>query len=226
MEQVNNIPRKSNLKAYSTIAKATESSQLLPQPPILKLVRVNEFTNNRLTLLEHQAYLVVPFCLISYTVIQVLMGYNTFCQSGGIIKEWTRQINFGALSCLFINGLLQIVHIISELIFPDLNNLEKSKTLIKIHATLATISFISASSQFLTFSMNYGGMCRDALGVYSPAAQWAECALNWLDIDGTISAYIIASFVGKLVFSSYVLQWYTVFQDEYSMIKEEVIDMA
>ena len=128
-----------------------------------------EDNRERTTLLSHQYYIVCPCAIIVYIILQFLIG--TVSNLGDKESEMSDRIYYfynGAGFSFIISAIQQIVRIL-ECRFQWGNKNSQG-----IYFTVFTVSSIAASSFILTTTLEWGGMCKDILGVESTAAQWAE----------------------------------------------------
>lgn len=122
------------------------------------------------SLLEHEAWLVVPSMVIIYTVLQVLMGLdflhskNPLCASEYQISSWVHFVNGGAALCFFLNFGFQVYRMLNLHYNSMMKDRDRKDSLMKVYATLMCISVIAGSSQYLTYVHNHGGVCKDPFG--------------------------------------------------------------
>lgn len=140
------------------------------------------------SLLNRQGIYVLPSVLIIYIVMQLLVGYNNICTVSEPFAPWTSYYYFAA-GFSFLTSILQ-----------QMNKIygcwrQKSTTYNKgiFYMAAITVSLIAGSSSLLTYSNSHGGICRDVLGMESPAAQWSE----WLT-SVPLMAYIAVAVEDKI----------------------------
>lgn len=75
--------------------------------------------------------------------------------------RWVHYTVAGAVACLLLTCVLQLVRIASLVTSKTRN---RNMSLIKMNTLLFVLIFISFTSKALTFGWNYGGICIDALG--------------------------------------------------------------
>lgn len=128
------------------------------------------------SLLDHQLKTLTFVMIFVYTSFQIFMcvfNYKTesrFCDENIKLESYTQTVNVGAIACLLFNCIMQIYRIISYLITKG----KKNFGLIHANFSLLVLSIVTLSSELLTLIGNYGGICKDVFGVYSPGAQWSE----------------------------------------------------
>lgn len=122
------------------------------------------------TLLSHQYCFVCPFAIIVYAILQFLIGMKS--NLGNMDDEpFSDRVYYfynGAAFSFVMSAMQQIVRIMEcRLQWGNTNSQG-------IYFTVLTVSAIAASSFILTYTIQWGGICKDVLGVESMAAQWAE----------------------------------------------------
>lgn len=130
---------------------------------------IEEDNNERTTLLSNQYYYVCPLAVLTYVILQYFIGkFSHLGDEEVILSERVYYFYNGAGFSFIISAIQQVVRMF-ECRFQWGNKNSQG-----IHFTVFTVSSIAASSFFLTFSLHWGGVCKDVLGVESTAAQWAE----------------------------------------------------
>lgn len=142
------------------------------------------------SLLNRQGIYVLPIVLLIYVVMQTLVGYNDICTVATPFAPWTRYYYFAA-GFSFITSTLQQMNKIYGCWRQNLTNPHYNKGIFYLAAI--TVSVIAGSSCLLTYNSAHGGICRDALGVDSSAAQWSE----WLT-SVPLMAYIAVAVEDKI----------------------------
>jgi hypothetical protein len=145
--------------------------------------------SRKLSLLNRQGIYVLPSALIIYVVMQTLVGYSNICTVVTPFAPWTRYYYFAA-GFSFITSTLQQMNKMNGCWRRNLTNSNYNKGIFYLAAI--TVSLIAGSASLLTYSNSYGGICRDALGIDSSAAQWSE----WL-ISVPLMAYIAVAVEDK-----------------------------
>lgn len=118
------------------------------------------------SLLERQAVFVIPFTLGLYVILQGAIGLHNHYSSAPICHEtlklpmWVEVINFATATSLCTNGVLQLYFACKALYYRDTSK----RPLLIMHLSILTIHVISSSSMYLTYFLNYGGLCRDTFG--------------------------------------------------------------
>ena len=129
--------------------------------------RISKISEQNASLLDKQMIIAMPAFVLIYILLQVAIGLDwsyspsPICHSQTIIHSWVHTFTVGAVSCLLLTCLLQIIRIFSLL---HTKAKTRNHSLIKMNSCLFIIIFISLSSMTLTYGWSYGGLCKDALG--------------------------------------------------------------
>lgn len=123
------------------------------------------------SLLHRQGPYILPLVLLIYIILQILTGYNTTCTVSTPFANWTSYYYFAAGFSFITSTLQQTNKIYSSWRQSVLTGRSNE---IMFYMAAITVSIIAGSSSLLTYSKDYGGICRDVLGIDSSAAQWSE----------------------------------------------------
>ena len=164
------------------------------------LINDNAITNDtnqsgRATLLSRQYCIVCPIAIIVYILLQFFIGMKSdLCmkEEDEPISDRVFYFYNGAGFTFVISAIQQIVRIMECKLHWGDNNSQG------IYFTVFTVSAIAASSFILTSTIQWGGICKDVLGVKSTAAQWAE----WL-VTVPIMVYMTLAMEDKAALTSY-----------------------
>lgn len=126
-------------------------------------VYVQPLASNKLSLLDYEAYTVVPTVTVLYMIAQGLMGFNNFCEREYEESKWVGYTNLFALLAFSGNLLLQLFRI-GKIVGRRDRDGHQAKALIKLHLSLAAISYMSGTAHLITLWNNHGGVCTDAFG--------------------------------------------------------------
>ena len=122
------------------------------------------------TLLSRQYRFVCTAAIFIYVALQFAIGWGGHICGSGDAKLSARANYFysGGSSSFVVSAISQMIKIIEcRSQSGDLNSEG-------IHVAVLTVNIIAATSFILTFTLNWGGICTDVLGVESTGAQWAE----------------------------------------------------
>jgi hypothetical protein len=127
------------------------------------------------SLLSRQHHYVLPGALITYVILQYLVGmkYQVCSPYREPVSRTTETIFYCSASCFAITIIQQLIKIFSYQPYTLRGEVTVEMSRSLFFAAL-TISFIAGSSSILTASIAYGGICIDVFGVESVAGQWAE----------------------------------------------------
>ena len=122
------------------------------------------------TLLSRQYRYVCPAAICIYVTLQLLIGLKSNIGDSYDAQLSTRTYYFysGGGSSFVISAVNQMIKIFECRTHSRDHNSEG------IYFAVLTVNLIAASSFILTFALNWGGICKDVLGVESTTAQWAE----------------------------------------------------
>lgn len=127
------------------------------------------------SLLSRQHHYVLPGALITYVILQYLIGmkYQACSPYREPVSRTTETFFYCSASCFAMSIMQQLVKIFSYHPFTHRGEVTVGMSRSLFFAAL-TISFIGGSSSMLTASIGYGGICIDIFGVESVGGQWAE----------------------------------------------------
>jgi len=137
----------------------------------------NCITEYSATLLDHQIQISLPLISIVYVILQAAVGlHHTYsstpiCNHSDDELSWAKYMMSGSSMCMVLTCTLQLIRM-RQLLKVKENS--RNLPLIRVFLVLFVMCAISGSSHLMTLLWQYGGICKDAFGVYSPAAQWAE----------------------------------------------------
>jgi hypothetical protein len=119
-----------------------------------------------LSLLDHQAWVVLPCVLLVYVVLQsFMMIFASFthdiCNSQAEFPKWLDTISVGAAACFLFNAFLEVIKIFISL---KSTNQRRNRSHMKLHFSLFILCTIAGSSQVLSIWKGSDGICFDALG--------------------------------------------------------------
>lgn len=123
------------------------------------------------SILSRQGHIVFPTVLLTYTLLLLLTGYNTACNVDEPFAIWTSYYYFAA-GFSFITSIVQQLHKVQACWHENKNGGCYDK--IMHYLAAVSVATIAGASSLSTYSLNYGGICRDVLGIDSSAAQWSE----------------------------------------------------
>ena len=142
------------------------------------------------SLIGKQWHLVMPNVIMCYVLVQCLISTqsNPYCDVSSPYADYTYQVAIAFVSCYAMAFLSFVVSAVYVHTFTEM----ESAHLRGIYMGAATVLLVAgcATGLYLTNVGNYA--CQDALGVYSPTAQWAE----WL-IASPLLSYLTISIEEK-----------------------------
>ena len=142
-----------------------------PLSPQIKEWTDNPTTDKTTSLLNRQGRVVIPLVIVVYLLLMLLTGYNETCKVKEPFASWTSYYYFGG----GFSFMISIAQQANKVLICCLQSRKCGRDDKSIYYFAAiTIAAIAGLSSFLTFSRNYGGICRDVLGVETGAAQWSE----------------------------------------------------
>lgn len=150
-----------------------------------ELLKVN---NSGLTLLSRQYRFVCPTAIAVYIFLQLAIGFRgNLCDSGDAHLS-TRAYYFytGGSSSFVVSAINQIIKIV------ECRSQHGDRNAEGIYVAVFTVNALAATSFILTFTLNWGGICTDVLGVQSTSAQWAE----WL-VTVPLMVYMVLAMEDK-----------------------------
>jgi len=180
---------------------ASESTETSETNPIV--LKAENFING--SLLSRQFTVVLPAATMLYFLLQFVNGFwasmtnfEPICNVDS--KElaeftWVYNSYLAVSSCFLVGLLMQTIRLLQGYIAYKNVKKERRHIVIEsqcVHAASFTIHLMSGSSTLLTSVYEWGGVCRDGLGVYSHAAMWPE----WL-ITVPLLVYIAMSVESK-----------------------------
>jgi hypothetical protein len=132
--------------------------------------------NTYVSLLSRQHYYVLPGALITYMILQYLIGmkYQVCSPYRKPPSRATEIFFYCSAACFVMSMMQQIVKIFSYHPFTLSGELVSSGMSRSLFFAALTVSFIAGSSSLLTATIGYGGICMDIFGVESVAGQWSE----------------------------------------------------
>lgn len=122
------------------------------------------------TLLGRQYFYSCPTAFCIYVLLQVAIGrYSNICyHSDNELSANTYYFYNGGGTSFVVSTVLQLIK------FLECMTQTGDPSAMGIYCAVFTVNLIAASSFILTVTLNWGGVCKDVLGVESTAAQWAE----------------------------------------------------
>ena len=141
------------------------------------------------SLLSRQGFYVLPGALMTYILLQTLVGHNTVCTGTVPFAPWTKFYFFGAGFSFVTSSVQQM----SRTYSCYRESVCNKGTLF---LAAMTISIVAGSSCYLTYALSHGGICQDIFGIESPAAQWSE----WI-VSVPLMSYLAVSVEDKFQLS-------------------------
>lgn len=167
------------------------------------------------TLLSRQVWYVVPRLLFLNFLLNLFLGLDYYfsdtpaCNDPHVFGEWVWMVDYTICVAFIVTILLNINHL----------NSSRGQLSHELSAALITnicTGLMAGTANVLIVAFNYGGTCRDAFGVPTPAAQWPEwCTtvpylvytaiavddkekLDWAD-TGAIFSMFLCIFTGAIL---------------------------
>ena len=116
-------------------------------------------------LFNRQGLFVLPFSLAVYVLLQYTIMASSLCTTAEPFAPWALKCYFAMGFTFFATGFEQMVKML-------ICHRQSRMYHRLLYLTAFVISLVAGSSNLLTSL--YGGVCKDALGVESPVAQWGE----------------------------------------------------